>query len=411
MPPPKQLAIVVFAAVVLCAGFFSLNGAGISAAVSRLPLATDSVVLPPPADTEEGDDDFDPAPRTTQVEYNILQPKEKYFVYSPTGGLSNQLIELAIALEICTILKRKLIAPMIGRHSSGFRAHEELAVSDLFPMDRIIDFAHLQHKMTAVPLNVSVPRFVSSLNPRDVHTIYHIDKHNWVERDISNHMSGISQKVLYLRGKEMYHPWFPAQKTRELRMNVRFAPKLREIAVAIVQQHFPMPAEQNKRGFNAMHIRLGDYTVRWPTSSAAKSKLFVEMAFGSKVNNPKLPLYLATDEPMSGVFVELKNKLEVSVVKNLPAQLVKDYRELFPPSRIRLDMLGVLDQLVCSQAASFVSSEFSTFSESIRLIRSNRKHLFPESYKTQSGGSAGDNNGDNNDDDDEAMDDKEEMRY
>lgn len=403
MPPPKQLVIVVFAAVVLCVGFFSLNGAGLRAAVAQLPVDTVSVVLTD-GDGDE-DDVFDPAPRTTQAEYNALQPKEKYFVYSPTGGLSNQLIELAIALEICTILKRTLLAPMIGRHSSGFRAHEELAASDLFPMDRIIDFAHLQQKVGAVPLNVSVPRFVSSLNSKDVYTIYHTDKRGWVERDISSHMGGISQKVLYLRGKEMYHPWFPAQKTRELRMNVRFAPKLREIAVAIVEQHFP--AEQSKRAFNAMHIRLGDYTVRWPASSAAKSKLFVEMAFGSKVANPKLPLYLATDEPMSGVFVELKSRLNVSVVKHLPAQLVKDYRELFPPSRIRLDMLGVLDQLVCSQAASFVSSEFSTFSESIRLIRSNRKRLFPESHKTQSVGGGG--NGDDNDD--EAMDDKEEMRY
>lgn len=186
-------------------------------------------------------------------------------------------------------------------------------------------------------------------------------------------------KTLYLRGQEMYHEWFSATKTRDARLFVRFAPALRNLALQAVQQLFPGADET--RNFNAMHIRLGDYSRRWPQSTSSRSQAFVNKAFGPQVTNPKLPLYLASDEVQSPAFNELRKRVRrVQSMRDVPVDLIKPYRELFPPTQIRLDMLGVLDQLVCAQANSFVSSEFSTFSEHIRLIRANRERLFPEAF-------------------------------
>lgn len=71
------------------------------------------------------------------------------------------------------MINRTLIAPMIGRHSSRFRAHEALPLSDLFPMDRIIDFGPVEAKVNVVPLNTSVTLFTSSLSKENMLTIFH----------------------------------------------------------------------------------------------------------------------------------------------------------------------------------------------------------------------------------------------
>src|SRR5690606_26779801 len=59
----------------------------------------------------EGDFHYNAAPRTTAVEYNMFDRRSRYFLYSPSGGLSNQLLEIAYALEISRLLNRTLFVP------------------------------------------------------------------------------------------------------------------------------------------------------------------------------------------------------------------------------------------------------------------------------------------------------------
>lgn len=171
----RQAVLAVFAVLAFCVVFLALvNETQLNNAYSFILEDSGKQEIKQELNTAAAVDD-DPVPRTSNVPYNQIYNNDKYFVYSPTGGLSNQLIELAIALEICTMLNRTLIAPMIGKHTSGFRLHESLAPTDLFPMDRILDFNLLQQKVNVIPLNISVPKFISLLeqNGEDVHTIYH----------------------------------------------------------------------------------------------------------------------------------------------------------------------------------------------------------------------------------------------
>ena len=325
---------------------------------------------------------YNTAPRTSSIPYNFIDKTgaTRYFLYSPSGGLSNQLIELSYALEIGRLLNRTVFAPMIARHSSGWRTFESLSPSELFPADRIIDFPWLSEKTPCIPLNVSVERFAAywarTMGGNRMRIVYHPHRENWGVNELMSNLASEKRRLVYLRGAEMYHKWFSPSVILKSRKRVRFAPALRKRAVEIV--HVMFPSGQ----FNAMHVRLADYSARWGTfqerSRAILLKPLTER-FGPKreLMNKSLPIYLASDEPNNGGFVELKKLFTVLTAAHLPKDLVEDYRNLFPKST-RSDMMGVLEQLICAQAIFFTGTSWSTFSEHIEIIRASKRKLFPE---------------------------------
>lgn len=317
---------------------------------------------------------FDPAPRTSHVEYNKLQPNEKYFAYSPSGGMGNQLIELINACVIANKLNRILAVPMLGSHTSLYTAYERLPENGRFPMDRILDFPHLTQVCNLLPLNISVVDFVANVG--DVFEIFHVETPHWhvhtLVREVQPHNAS---KLVYFHGAGMYGKWMNDLVFNHTIQFVRFSPYLRLRAVEIATRAF----HQGK--FNAMHIRLGDYSRRWPSSTAARARYIAAIPEKYALWNRSLPLYVATDEPDDEkIFGPLKmqQKYKVMMIRNLPQDLLKDFAEIFP-EKFRLDMLGILDQLVCSQAEDFIPIAWSSFSQGIVKIRQNRKNLFPES--------------------------------
>lgn len=319
---------------------------------------------------------FEAAPRTYLGEYNRLEPNTtKYFVYSPSGGMGNQLYELILGCLMARRMNRTLVVPMLGSHSSLWYGYEHLPKSGLYPMDRILDFPHMQQYCQVVPLNVSVVQFTAKFAPaKDMFTTFHRERLNWRLDMLLKLVRPHEDKTLvYFHGVGMYsHGWITPRLFGEVMLFVRFSPYLRLRAMEIVRQAFG-----GAREFNAVHIRLGDYSRRWPADSAAKGRYIAAHVVGYKLRNPKLPLYLATDEPENPSFGLLRSKYKVTNVYQLPRRLLHDYGKMFP-KEFRLDMEGVLDQLVCAQAKEFVPTTWSTFSESITKTRAHKRDLFPE---------------------------------
>jgi len=77
------------------------------------------------------------APRTSSLQYNELDPEQKYLLYTPSGGMTNQVLELINAMHMAQLLGRTLYFPMIGRHSNLVHGYNALKQSELFSADRL----------------------------------------------------------------------------------------------------------------------------------------------------------------------------------------------------------------------------------------------------------------------------------
>ena len=109
----------------------------------------------------EGDQIIFHVPRTSNATYNEVADDERYFVYSPSGGFNNQRLELEFALRMAKVFNRTLVVPMAAKHSDLWRGYWYLSQEDLYPMDRIIDFKHMEsYGVKLLPLNITLSKFV-----------------------------------------------------------------------------------------------------------------------------------------------------------------------------------------------------------------------------------------------------------
>jgi len=167
----------------------------------------------------------------------------------------------------------------------------------------------------------------------------------------------------------LWSPFFPKNEMAKVKTFIAYSPFLRSLSRKLVTK--ALGSE-----FYAIHGRLGDLAKAW--EGATSLKVFVRTKqFGHW--NKSLPCYLASDQPDAPFFRELKNHIKVVTYKDLNIQ---EYINLFPQERsMRMDMVGVLDKLICAQAKDFIGSFFSTFSAEIEYIRTHSKYVFPEKYE------------------------------
>ena len=60
-----------------------------------------------------------------------LLPNEKYFIFQPSGGLSNQRIIIEQALVVCRALNRTCVLPMAAKHTSMWYNYNKQPLTDL----------------------------------------------------------------------------------------------------------------------------------------------------------------------------------------------------------------------------------------------------------------------------------------
>jgi len=317
----------------------------------------------------------DVLPRTSEVSYTSrnLTSGVKYFIYSPSGGFNNQRIEMETAMIISKMLNRTLIVPPMGKHSSFYGRYELLTPTQVVPMDKIFDFRVMNEFVPCVPIgNFRLISYVKELQARyDVRILFHHERQNWQERDIIPQMGRVRSRILFLRGAEMYHNWnFAHSHTSKMFTTVRFTEGIRRVASDCIFSAFP------DGRFNAIHVRMGDYSPRTPSASV------YERQMANRGFKTDVPLYIAT-EPSTpkSYFREICNKYKCFFSKDLDTPLLNKFAEAVPQGQIRMDMLGVVEQLICVAAVKFVGTSFSTFSLKIAQMRSFKHFAFPEFHR------------------------------
>lgn len=345
---------------------------------------TTSPLLPflssdPPLTADE-DEDGEPAPRSHPGPYDEYVPGERYVLYSPSGGFSNQRLELEYAVEIGKMLNRTVYVPMAARHTNGWEAYNELdGPENLFPMDRVVDFPFVRtydRRTRLVPLGTPIKKFLSDFlkkNGQNAMLAFYNPK-TWGKNDVLK-LRGFTQPLIMFRGPGFLHNWFSWQTMVQIRRHVRFTKYLRELAMKIAKEAF------GEEGFYAIHIRMGDYAWRHEghDSSTYLNRAREDLHWNLKARK----IYVATEPGRDEkFFAPLKKEAKVMFSSELPKPLAKEFKSAFPKGKIRDDMLGVLEMLICAQAKSFLGTYYSTFSAFIKFMRDNKDVMFPEIAET-----------------------------
>ena len=361
---------------------------------------------PPPADyfpdLPETPHDSDAAakllPPTSAVPYNELAPNDRFLVYSPSGGWSNQLWCLGAAMLLARMSNRTLLVPPAALHTNGWQRYESLEMDRLMPFDRILDFARMNDFFTAeeralpasapthrappekrnrlvalnVPLDAWRKRVAADAAAKGIHHFLEVKSlevhtHDETKADlVKNHAH-----IVFLHGKGFYGLWFGVPQHVFVRRFMRPAPAVRRIAYELVRSTFGAPGS-----FNAIHVRLGDYRYRANTPewwlAHVRNAGFVR----------RKPLYIATDAlggtHRADYFALLTKNYNVTFHDGLiPRELAKSYAFAFPKAT-RSDFFGYMEQLVCAQAARFLPSSYSTFSAHITFLRGHLADVLPE---------------------------------
>ena len=123
------------------------------------------------------------------------------------------------------------------------------------------------------------------------------------------------------------------------------------------QRYYDMVAKEVIVGaYNAIHVRRGDFFYQYGYNLQTvddENKLFNQV---SKLVDPTLPLYIATDEPNQDFFKPLTTRYRVMFLNSFFKNLTK------------LEA-AIVEQIICSQAEQFLGTVPSTYSKRINVMR------------------------------------------
>eukprot|EP00924_Labyrinthula_sp_SR-Ha-C_P005998 snap_masked-scaffold_14-processed-gene-11.7-mRNA-1 protein AED:1.00 eAED:1.00 QI:0/-1/0/0/-1/1/1/0/395 len=319
----------------------------------------------------------------------------KFFVYQPSGGWGNQIIILLNAITAANSMERTLIIPPVSPHAFLYYGYNKFTAEEMAPMDMIVDIELLE---TAVDKGIlfwnetlfeltefwkhkswnifSKPRY----NPQDKEK-----KHiwTWTNTLIHRKWSKIEDDVVFWNKDGM---WLCCSPHMPYISNVGFNQEFRKVAYLIGKQLEQMSKKnfQNKTdlslNFNAIHVRRGQGHISKDRRTVAG---YIE-SHGLASWERDVVLYIATDTPDNRKNWFLPFVQEFSFQKvlfwedlyNLPK--VKDTVEQlvskFHP-KMKRDIEGFIEQLICSYASKFEGSRASTFSVAIQRFRRNSQLL------------------------------------
>lgn len=338
-------------------------------------------------DLVENDEDIfvEAAPRSYDGEYNEfnLSPEfdEKYVLYNPTGGWNNQRECFEYALEIGKLLNRTVLVPMSSKHASSWSKYLAFPQSELFPLDRILNFKTIWKYHRAKPLNRTVNAIANAMKKilgpsrvkNEFYEIFRPYKVDWGAQDVLEWRS-INAKVIYLKGHVMYHKWFSTPKIVQIRQHMQYTDWIRASAIEAASMIGPTQPNGLMPQFSAAHIRRGDKSDRTLSAYA-----FISLLKRAGVKSGST-VYIATEPSRdNSYFRPLVNAFNVTFSQKLShrSEPFRKFKYAFP-LELRADMMGIIEQLICVQGKAFVGSPGSTFSSFITFMRKKTKFVFPE---------------------------------
>jgi hypothetical protein len=304
------------------------------------------------------------------------RPNVKYFIYQPSGGLSNQRKILEWALRVCQILERTCIIPPIGPHTTFYYKYNAVPYSDCSPASEFLDVVSLRKITPIVYLTTSLVDFTGAHEGRlggnwrvvERNRLREKRESPWSTQDISREFSDEPAQFLYFSKGTMWQCFnFTLEEYSEIQQQVRFHPEMRSAARQIAQR---------LGKYNALHIRFSDgesnkVRIGWLKPSST----FIYRMKMAKFQDYSSNLYIATvpskiSHPYFNKFKSMYNVTFSSSLEDLP--VIKNIVARFPPP-MKPIALGVIEQHVCTRAKKFLGTGFSTFSEHIREMRRMRE--------------------------------------
>ena len=341
-------------------------------------------------------------------------PKEniKYLSYQPPGnGWNNQRIAIETALVLAKLLQRNLIVhPLSSHHSSekmklklpqdtkfGYLTYNKMSASNLLKVSEFLDLELMSKVVPVTEVDIVHKKFVQKYSnlswSRICHSMgygYWIDRHAATEEE----RQYVSKQVF--TPNESWKSKCP-EEAKESKLNnnkhiIRYVSDLVNDTSDIVyfsegtlfgiQIRF-MTLEATRRAqewilghvkyrkeilklsegvsrvlgiYNAIHVRRIGHQTRQLTPGS----WIIEML--NKDFTVDVPVYVATDELNLSWFDPIK---EAGFKLYFAANFSSWYDLTRFPTKVRQDLLGMHEQMVCVQARKFVPSLHSTFSSYI----------------------------------------------
>jgi len=321
---------------------------------------------------------------------NDLSSDERYFVYQPSGGINNQRIQLETALVICKLLNRTCILPPIGQHTNFYFRYNMHHPRKMVSMQRIFNLNRLSEvvKVRTIPEELSLLGWIDSIGATPYiftgtglttdtsETGWRVVMRDarkmsagniWHDNDIKKWFSNDPSRFLFFANFSMWRTvdlLMHSTQYLEVKDHLTFTDTLKEQAMQLV--------DSLGGNYNAIHLRRGDKRHEAAFDDIARDPNY----FGTRFKH-LLPItnkiYVASDERNQSYFDPLREMgYEIFTYHDFDQVKLNSFLARYP-STMYFDILGILEQLVCSYSLKFLGSPFSTFTLYILRMRK----LFP----------------------------------
>lgn len=299
---------------------------------------------------------------------------ERYFVYQPSGGISNQRKILEWAVIVARSLNRTLVIPPIAPHTTLYKNFNKQVYTDQSPANDVIDLPLLNKFIKAQPIiGTTFADFILQNEDDSWETLARNNlkekrAHPWSASTVIEKYDKSPANVLFFKEGTMWQSFdFTRNNVQKAQFYVRFHPKLRSVAREL-------SGYINGGVYNALHIRFADgdaSKLREGWLKPARTFMF-RMQLAKFVEKSPF-LYIATvpKRRNSSYFSRIKLKYKTVFASDLRGDLIDEALKVYP-DKLKSSILGVIEQLICARSVKFLGTGFSTFSEYIRDVREQR---------------------------------------
>jgi len=313
-----------------------------------------------------------------------FEPGQKYFVYQPSGGLSNQRLILEHALLAAKALGRVLVVPPVAPHTSMFWNYNKVEWSRTVEAFKIFEKSQMERAVPVLGLkNCIHRRFVEFNEKRKSQNWLRVlrdrkspDIHPLTTSELQTLYGNSTANVLFFAQTTMWRGFnFTESEMAFARNHVQLNQSFRHVARLATAEMFPAGVP-----FSAVHIRFEDRYTQVISDTVRGPGVFLSRLNRHNASSFSKQLYIATQPSrIYSTYFETFRKagFELTFSKDvLKSRTVLAFLDQFPKNDILVSILGLLEQLICARAVVFAGTGFSTFSFYIRVKRNNKLLAF-----------------------------------
>ena len=265
------------------------------------------------------------------------------------------------ALRLANAMDRTLIVPMVAPHNKMWYGYDRLNATEMIPADLVLDMEALE---AGTVRGVRVHRdHLNSLPALLPGTWKRNSKRStmWLtENAVRSKWRGLSYRVVFWNKGSM---WECCAGGTWMTPYVMFSRPLKETSLDLANAYF-----KNQK-YNAVHVRRGGGHTRLDRRSPEH---YHDMKIVPAGLDPKLPLFIATDEKNRTWFDYWKTQGFSLVFWNdlyrKDPSRIDGFLKAFP-RKTSNDVIGFMEQLICARAEKWTGSDGSTFSFAIEGLR------------------------------------------